>query len=156
MNINLTLFGEMLTFAVLVWVIAKYIWPPLVKIIQERQEKIAAGLEAAERGQRELKLVQTNAAEQIYQAKIKATAILDQANQQANGFIEEGKISAQTERAKILAQAKLNLEQEVNKTKDELQQHVVDLVIATTEKVLQQKVDETTQRNLIDKLITNI
>ena len=156
MNINLTLFGEMLTFAVLVWVIAKYIWPPLMKIIQERQEKIAAGLEAAERGQRELKLVQTNAAEQIYQAKIKATAILDQANQQANGFIEEGKISAQTERAKILAQAKLNLEQEVNKTKDELQQHVVDLVIATTEKILQQKVDETTQKNLIDKLITNI
>jgi len=156
MNINLTLFGEMLTFAVLVWVIAKYIWPPLVKIIQERQEKIAAGLEAAERGQRELKLIQTNAAEQIHQAKIKATAILDQANQQANGFIEEGKISAQTERTKILAQAKLNLEQEVNKTKDELQQHVVDLVIATTEKVLQQKVDETTQRNLIDKLITNI
>ena len=156
MNINLTLFGEMLTFAVLVWVIAKYIWPPLVKIIQERQEKIAAGLEAAERGQRELKLIQTNAAEQIHQAKIKATAILDQANQQANGFIEEGKISAQTERAKILAQAKLNLEQEVNKTKDELQQHVVDLVIATTEKILQQKVDETTQKNLIDKLITNI
>ena len=156
MNINLTLFGEMLTFAILVWVIMKYIWPPLMKAIQDRQEKIAAGLEAAQRGQRELKLIQTNAAEQIHQAKIKASTILDQANQQATAFIEEGKASAQTERAKILAQAKLNIEQEINKTKDELQQHVVDLVIATTEKLLQQKIDETTQKNLINKLITNI
>ncbi|HBY55596.1 MAG TPA: ATP synthase F0 subunit B, partial [Coxiellaceae bacterium] len=90
MNINLTLFGEMLTFAILVWVIMKYIWPPLMKAIQERQEKIAAGLEAAQRGQRELKLIQTNAAEQIHQAKIKASTILDQANQQATAFIEEG------------------------------------------------------------------
>lgn len=156
MNINVTLFGEMLTFAVLVWVMMKYIWPPLMKIIAERQEKIALGLEAGAEGRRELESARTDITKQLQQAKIQATAMLDQANQQANSFLEECKVNAKTERSKILAQAKLDLEQEISKAKDELQQQTVDLVIAATGKILQQNVDEATQKKLVDKLITSI
>ncbi|MBU0744965.1 MAG: F0F1 ATP synthase subunit B [Gammaproteobacteria bacterium] len=156
MDINVTLFGEMLTFAVLVWVVAKYIWPPLMQVIQERQEKIALGLEAAARGQHELKLTQENITKQLRQAKLDAAKVLDLANQQANNFLEEVKVSAQLERSKMLVQAKLDLEQEVHKAKEELQKQTVDLVITATEKILQQKVDEVAQGKLIDKLISSI
>jgi len=156
MDINVTLFGEMLTFAVLVWVTMKYIWPPLLKVMEERQQKIAAGLEAAKSGQYALELAQKNIAEQIHEAKTKAATILDLANHKANNLIEEGKVKAQDECAKILAKAKLDIEQEINKTKKELQQQTAALVIAATEKILQQKIDEATQQELINQLIAEI
>ena len=156
MDINVTLFGEMLTFAVLVWVMMKYIWPPLLKTIQERQQKIASGLEAAERGKHELELVRTNIIEQLRQTKSQAALILSQANQQANELIAKGKASAEIERSKMLAQAKIDLEQEINSAEYTLQQQTVNLVIATTEKILQQKIDDTAQKNLIDKLISSV
>jgi F-type H+-transporting ATPase subunit b len=156
MDINMTLFGEMITFAVLVWATMKYIWPPLTKAMQERQQKIAAGLAAAERGQHALELAQKNVNQQLQAVKTKAALILDQAHQQATNLIEEGRINAQNEYAKILTKAKLDLEQEINKTKRELQQQTANLVIAATKKILQQKVDETTQQQLINQLIAEI
>ncbi|MDR1057092.1 MAG: F0F1 ATP synthase subunit B [Coxiellaceae bacterium] len=156
MNINLTLFGEMITFAVLVWVMMKYIWPPLVKIIEERQEKIASGLEAAEQGRRELERVRLSVDEQLHQAKVQATTLLEQANQQASDFLMTCKTNAQIERDKILAQAKLDLEQEMNEAETSLQQRTVELVITATERILQQKVDEITHKKLIDNLISSI
>lgn len=156
MDINVTLFGEMLTFAVLVWVTMKYIWPPLIKAIEERQQKIAAGLEASERGKRELELAQTHITEQLQQAKIAASEILNRANQQANHVALEGKHALQLERTKVLAQTKLDIEQEAIKAEQVLRQHTVDLVLTTTEKILQEKVNPTTQATLIDGLIASI
>ena len=149
MDINITLFGEMLTFAVLVWATMRYIWPPLTKVMEERQKKIAAGLAAAKQGQDALEMARKNIAEQLREAKVKAVVILDQANRQANNLIEEGRNKAQSECAKILAKSKLDIEQEINKTKQELQQQTANLVIAATEKILQQKIDAATQQKLI-------
>ncbi|MEI8055306.1 MAG: F0F1 ATP synthase subunit B [bacterium] len=156
MDINVTLFGEMLTFAVLVWATMKYIWPPLTKVMEERQKKIAAGLEAAQQGQYALELAQKNIDKQLREAKAKVAIILDQASQQANNLVEEGRIKAQSECAKILAKSKLDIQQEINKTKQELQQQTADLVIAATEKILQQKIDTATQQKLINQLIADI
>lgn len=156
MDINVTLFGEMLTFAVLVWVMMKYIWPPLMKVIQERQEKIAEGLEAAEKSKHELELTKASISEQLNIAKTQAVAVLDRAHQQAEVFIEESRILVQAERAKMLVQAKLDLEREVNRIKRELQQQTADLVIAATEKILRQKIDSATQKKLIDELISSV
>lgn len=156
MSINITLLGEMLTFAVLVWAMVKFVWPPLTKMLEERQEKIAKGLEDARRGEHQLELAKKNISKQLQNVKKQASTILDQANQQATTCIEDGKATAQAERSKILAQAKLNIEQETNKAKKELQTHIVDLVLATTEKVLEQEIDEKSQRKLIDKLIASI
>ena len=156
MNINMTLFGEMLSFAILVWVTVKYVWPPLTKAMQERQEKIASGLAAAERGQHALEIAQKNVAQQLQVAKDKAASILDQAHQHATNVIEEGRVKAQDECAKILAKAKLDIEQEVNKTKRTLQNQTADLIIDTVAKVLQQKIDSTEQQKLIKQIITEI
>lgn len=156
MDINVTLFGEMITFAVLVWVTMKYIWPPLLNLIQERQQKISSGLEAAERGQRELAAAQIKIAEELRQAKSKAATIIDQANLQANNFIEASKTTAQVDRNKMLAQTKIDLEQEVNRAKYLLRQQSVAMVIAATEKILQQKIDDATQKQFIDVLISKI
>lgn len=156
MDINATLLGEMLTFAVLVFVTMKYIWPPIVKAMEERQQKIAAGLEAAEQGQQALALAQKDVAKYLQEARSKAATILDHANQQANNLIEEGKIKTQEECAKILAKAKLDVEQEINKTRKELQKQTAALVIAATEKILQEKIDEKTEQKLINQLIAEI
>lgn len=156
MNINLTLFGEMLTFAVLVWVMMKYVWPPLMRVIENRQQQIASGLEAAAQGKRELEAVKAEVGLKLQQAKIDASKIIDIANQQANNLLEAGRNSAQEERYKILAQGKLDLNQEVYKAQDELKQQTADLVIALTEKILQQKIDAAAQRKLIDGLIASV
>jgi len=156
MNINITLLGEMITFAVLVWVVMKYIWPPIMKIIEERQEKIASGLEAAEQGRRELEQARNEVDRYLQEAKIQAAAILEQANKKANDLLEICKANAQIERNKVLSLAKLDLEQEVNRVKEELQQQTVDLVIVATEKILHQKMDDSVRKELINKLISNI
>ena len=156
MDINATLLGEMLTFAVLVWATMKYIWPPLMQVMQERQQKIAAGLEAAQRGQQALELAQKTSTQQLQEAKSRAIVILDKANQQANNLIEASKSKAQDECAKIFTQAKLDMEQEIDKTKKELRQQTATLVIAATEKILQQKINQTTQQKLIGQLIAEI
>lgn len=156
MDINLTILGEMITFAILVWVMMKYIWPPLMNAIAERQKKIADGLEAAEQAKRDLEFAKTKATEQLHQAKAQATNIIDQAKQQGNSFIQDSKVNAQKERDKILAQAKLDIEHESNKVKYNLQQQSAELIVAATEKILQQKIDDATQKKLIDQLIVNI
>lgn len=156
MDINVTLFGEMITFSILVWVMMRYIWPPLMKAIQERQQKIAAGLEAAERGQHELETAKLTATEHLHQTKIKANAIVDQAKIEAINIVEESKVNARIEHDKILALGKLELTQEINVAKSELQKQTSDLVIAIAEKILQQKIDATTQNKLIDDLIAKI
>ena len=156
MDINLTLFGEMLTFAVLVWVMMKYIWPPLIKALEERQQKIASGLEAAERGKHELELAQINVAEQLHKTKAEASLMLNQAGRQANDILEKTKAAATEARAQILAQAKIDIEQEISSAKYILQQQTAELVVAATEKILQQKVNDVTQKKLIDELIANI
>ena len=87
MNLNLTFFGEMITFAVLVFVTMKYIWPPITKAMQDRQQKIALGLAAAERGQHDLEIAQERSAEQLREATKKAHVILEQADLEAAKII---------------------------------------------------------------------
>jgi len=156
MDLNLTLLGEMITFGMLVWFMMKYIWPPFMRVLEERQKKIADGLEAAERGKNDLKIAQEQVKKQMRKAKIEASTILDKANKQAISFVEEGKTNAQKERNKILAQADQDIEIAANKAKNSLQKQTVDLVMAATEKVLQQKVDSATQKKLVDEMIAKI
>lgn len=156
MDINVTLFGEMLTFAVLVWVTMKYIWPPLTKALNDRQQKIADGLQAAERGHRDLELAQQKVTEQLRDAKNQAGVIIEQANQQANTIIDDGKVKAQLEGDKILATAKNNIEQEILRAKTQLRQQTTEIAVLVAEKILQQHVDAAQQQKMIDELIEEI
>lgn len=156
MNINLTLFGEMITFTLLVWVTVKYIWPPLLSLIAERQQKIAAGLEAAEQGQRALKEAEVKIIAEFKAAKSKSLTLIDQANQKANSLVTESRIQAELERNLILAQAKIDLKQEVTKVKGELQRQSVELIMVAVEKLLKQKIDEASQQKLVEQLFSKI
>lgn len=156
MDINATLLGQFITFAVFVWFTMKYIWPPIMKAMQEREKKIADGLAASERGQHELELAQHKATEQMRDAKIHAAEILEQANKRANHIVEEAKERARAEGERLLTIARSDIEQEMQTARQELRNEIAVLAIASAEKILARSVDAATQRDLVDKLITEI
>jgi len=156
MDINVTLFGEILTFSVLVWVTMKYVWPPILKVMQERQQKIAQGLEAAERGRHSLDLAQEKISEQLHEAKNNAATIINQATAQAMGMIEAAKAKAQEEGEKLLHLAKANIQQEIMQSKQELRRQTAILALQIAEKILQTNMNEKIQKELIEELIKEI
>lgn len=156
MDINVTLFGEILTFAVLIWVTLKYIWPPIIKALNDRQQKIADGLAAAEKAHHDLDLTRQNIATQLRDVKAQATTIIDQANYQAVNLIEEGKAKTQTECEKLLAANKYNIEQEIIKARQLLSASTAAIALKAAEKILQRSVTIGDQQKLIDELIEEI
>jgi F-type H+-transporting ATPase subunit b len=156
LDINLTLVVQMLVFAAFVLFTMKLVWPPLAKALEERQEKIADGLSAAERGRRELELAQHRVKDDLKQAKAQSADIIDKANKRASQIIEEAKEAAKRE-AQI--QAKLaheQLAQQVNHAKEELRKQVATLAISGAEKILMREVDAKANSALLDNLIEEI
>lgn len=156
MEINATLLVQMLVFAAFVWFTMRFVWPPLSKALEERQEKIADGLAAAERGRRELELAQHRIADEFKMAKAQAVEIIEQANRRATQLIEEAKLEA---KAQVQQQAKLAQEQllqEVNRARAYLRRQVADLAISSAEKILRREIDQATNSALIDDLIEEI
>ncbi len=156
MEINITLLGQLITFAILVWVTMKYVWPQITKVMQEREQRIADGLAAGERGQHELELAQHKGAEQLRDAKIQAAELLDQANKRANQMIEEAKERAREEGERLLVMARADIEQEVQTARQKLRQDVATLAIASAEKILSRTIDSTIQHDLVEKMLTEI
>ena len=140
MNLNLTLFGEMITFAIFVWFTMRFVWPPLMKAMEERREKIAAGLAAAEKGKRELELARHKVTELLTEAKAQAAQMIEQANQRANHIVEEGKARARVEGERLLEITKNDIEREVHTARDQLMKEISSLVVAGSEKILQREV----------------
>ena len=156
MNINLTLVVQMLVFAVFVWFTMRFVWPPLVKALHERQEKIADGLAAAERGRRELELAQHRAKDEMKQAKAQAAEIVEKANRRASQIIDEAKDDARTESVQLAKIAQEHIVQEVNRAKDVVRKQVATLAVAGAERILMREVDEKANHTLLDNLIKEI
>ncbi|GGI86647.1 F0F1 ATP synthase subunit B [Legionella impletisoli] len=156
MDINLTLVIQMLVFATFVWFTMKFVWPPLAKALEERQDKIADGLAAAERGRRELELAQHRVKDEMKQAKAQAAEIIEKANRRANQIVEEAKEEARIEAQKLAAMAEDQIAQEVNRARDDLRKQVASLAVAGAEKILKQEINENTNRALLDNLIEEI
>lgn len=156
MNINLTLVVQMLVFAVFVWFTMRFVWPPLVKALEERQEKIAEGLAAAERGRRELELAQHRAKDEMKQAKVQSSEIVEKANRRAAQILDEAKDAARSEAQKLAKMADEHISQEVNRAKDGLRKQVAALAVAGAEKILVREIDEQTNHALLDNLIKEI
>jgi len=156
MEINATLLGQMITFAVFIWFTMKFIWPHILKAMQEREQRIADGLNAAERGHHELELAQHKASEQLRDAKIHAAEILEQASKRANQIVEEAKERAREEGERILTIARSDIDQEMQTARQKLMTEIADLAIASTEKILGRTIDAGVQHDLVDKLITEI
>src|SRR5690606_2733583 len=124
MNLNLTLFGQSITFLVFVWFCWKFIWPYLIRAMQERQRLIGEGLAASERAEKDLALAQERAAERLREAKEEAQRILEQARNQANQMIENAKNEARAEGERLKEAQRAELEQEVNRVKETLRGQV--------------------------------
>jgi len=156
MNINATLFGQMITFTIFVIFTMKFVWPHITKALSDRQKKIADGLAAAERGERSLELAQHKVADMLRDAKIKSSAMIDQANYRANHIIEDAKNLARNEGERMLALATEEIKQEMQNAKEQLRKQLAGLTIIGAEKLLGHHLDQASNQALLDKLINDI
>ncbi len=137
---------------VFVWFCMKYIWPPILNAIEERQEKIAEGLAAAESGQEKLVEAEAEAESIIAEAKRQASTILDQANARANEIVADGKNDGVKERERQLTAAKAEIEQETNRAREELRGQVSAIAIAGAQKILEREIDDASHQDILGKL----
>ena len=156
MNINMTLIGQTIAFAIFVWFSIKYVWPPISSALHERQKKIADGLDAASRASRDLELAQERADATLRESKEQASQILEQANKRSSQMIEEAREQARTEGERIVTAARAEIDQEVQRAKDELRAQVSHLAVSGAERILEASVDEKAHRKLLDKLAAEL
>ncbi|WP_458525130.1 F0F1 ATP synthase subunit B [Onishia taeanensis] len=152
MNINMTLIGQMIAFAIFVWFCMKYVWPPISTALHERQKKIADGLDAASRATRDLEVAQEEANETLRASKEQAAEILEQSHKRSSQMIEEAREQARQEGERMITSAKSEIDQEVNRAREELRAQVSRLAIVGAERILQSSIDETKHSELVDKL----
>ena len=152
-NLNVTLFGQMITFALFVWFTMRYVWPPIMKAMQDRQDKIAEGLAAAEQGVKKLELADHKYEEMLLDAKSEATKIIDQANNRANKIIDESKVKAKEEGERLLQLAKTDIEQEYNAAKEALMGKVSSMAAASAKKILQREITVDVDADIVNDLV---
>ncbi len=149
MNINATLIGQTIAFTMFVWFCMKYVWPPLMVAMDERAQKIAEGLAAGERGQKEQELAEKKAKEVLKDARTEASDIINLANVRAGEMVEEAKGKAVEEAAKVKLGAEAEIEQEVASAKEELRQQVSVLVVSAAEQIIKSEIDINKHKKLI-------
>ena len=155
MNVTATLFGQMLTFVVFVWFIKSYLWEPLTKAMEDRSNKIAEGLAAAEQGQQKIEQAKIEFTTRIDEAKTKASSIIGDAEQKSKLIVEEARNTAKDEAAKIAKSSAQQLEQEINAAREKLKADVAELSIVCAERVLQSEVDKQKHNKIIDEVINS-
>jgi F-type H+-transporting ATPase subunit b len=155
-NLNYTLVGQMIFFAGFVLFCMKYIWPPIMGAMTEREKKIADGLAAAERASKDLELAQKKAGQSLTEAKAQAAELIDQANKRSSQIIDEAKLTARQEGARLITAAKAEIEQEKNHVIEALRKEVASVVIAGAEKILGSTIDASKHSEMLDKLAAEI
>jgi F-type H+-transporting ATPase subunit b len=156
LNINETLIGQLVAFMFFVWFCMKYVWPPIIGAIEERQKIIADGLAASERGEKDLELAQQRATEQLKDAKTQAAEIIEQAKKRASQIVDEETQKGHAEREKIIVQGHTEVEAERNRVKEELRQQVSALAVAGAEKILAREIDAAAQSDIVEKLVAEL
>ncbi|GAB3533649.1 F0F1 ATP synthase subunit B [Photobacterium alginatilyticum] len=156
MNMNATLLGQAIAFFLFVVFCMKYVWPPIMEAIEERQKKIADGLAAADRAAKDLNLAQANASEQLKEAKHTATELVEQANKRKAQIIDEAKAEALAERDKILAQGLAEIEAERNRARDDLRKQVATLAVIGAEKIIERSIDKDAHADLLNKVTAEL
>jgi len=155
-NINATLLGQAITFAILIWFTMKFVWPPLMAAMAARAKTIADGLAAAERGKHDLELAEKRAAEILRQGKEKASEIIAASEKRASEIIEEAKTNAKNEGDRIIVAAKADIDQEVFRAKEQLRTQVTAVALAGAGKILGREIDAKAHNDLLDKLVAEI
>ena len=152
MNINLTLLMQAVIFAIFIWFCASFIWPVLMRAIEERQKQIADGLAAGEEGRQSLSRAEKKIADMLTEAKTQASDIVAQGEKLKSDTVEQARTEAQAEADRIIAAGKAEIEQEVNRAKEALRGQVAALAVAGAAKILRREVDAKTHADLLSEL----
>jgi F-type H+-transporting ATPase subunit b len=153
---NATLIGNLIAFVVFVVFCMKYVWPPIIGAIEDRQKKIANGLAASEEGEKALENAQAKVSSQLNDAKTQAAAIIEQAKKRGSQIVDEETHRGHSEREKIIAQGYSEVEAERNRVKEELRKQVASLAIAGAEKILGREIDAAAQSDIVEKLVAEL
>lgn len=152
MNLNATLVAQMVVFFILWWVVAKFIWPPLVKALDERAKKIADGLAAADKGKAELELANKRVDQALTEARNEGAQRIADAEKRAQMTADEIKQNAQAEAARIIAQAKAEAEQQTMRARESLRDQVAVLAVKGAEQILKREVNAQVHADLLNQL----
>jgi F-type H+-transporting ATPase subunit b len=155
-NINLTLIGQSIAFIFFVLFCMKFVWPPIVAALAEREKKIADGLLAAERAEKDLELAKHKVSDQLREAKEESAKLIEQANKRAQQIVEEAKQKAIEEANRQKAAAEAEIAQQLNRAREELRGKVASLAIAGAERILQSSVDQQAHGKLVDDLAAQL
>jgi F-type H+-transporting ATPase subunit b len=153
---NLTLVIQGLAFFAVAWLVMKFIWPPIIAAIEERQQKIAEGLAAADNAQKNLAQAEEKANEELKVARAKANEIIDQAHQRANQIVDQAKQDAIAEAGRQKALAEAEIDAASNRAREELRKQVSSLAVTGAEKLLKREIDANAHKALLDELAAEI
>ncbi|MFT5503026.1 MAG: F-type H+-transporting ATPase subunit b [Gammaproteobacteria bacterium] len=156
MNFNATLIGQTIFFAVFVWLCMKYVWPPLIAALEERNARISDGLAAAERGQKDLQEAQSKVSDSLKDAKQQAQEIINQAQKRANEIVDEARHVARDEADKIKTSATADIDQQITSAREQLRKEVSSIALVGAEKILKREVDASAHSAVLDELVAQI
>lgn len=156
MNLNATFIGQIVAFAIFIYLTQRFVWPPIVAAMAERTKRIADGLQAADKAEKDLELAKKKVVEQLTSSKKEAALIIDQANKRAIEVVEEAKEKARLEAERIKASAQAEIEQAIARAKEELRSKVVVLALAGAEKILESSIDQNAHNELVNKLAAEL
>ena len=156
MNINLTLIVQMIVFIVLIWFTMKFVWPMILGPMNEREQRIAQGLAAAEEGEKELSQARDKADGIIREARERANQIIDHAQHRANELVEQARGAATTEGARLVAAAQQQIELDTTRARETLRREVAGIAVGAAAKLLGREIDARKHADLLDKLAAEV
>ena len=153
---NLTLVVQIVAFMAVAWLVMKFGWPPIMAAIEERQKKIAEGLAASERGEKELAAAKTGANDILKEARAQASKIVDQANRRSNEVIDEARGTAIAEGERLVSDARQEVAIETSRARTQLGKEVAALAVSGASKLLGREIDAKTHADLLNQLALEI
>lgn len=156
MTVNATFLGQALAFAILIWFSYRFVWPPLMAAIEERQKKIAEGLAAADKAQQTLAEASSRSDDELRAARVQAQEILAAANKQASQLLEKARADAQAEQARIIANGQAEVERQLAQARDALRHQVAELAVAGAQQLLQREIDAKAHAEVLDRLAAKV
>ena len=153
MEINLTLVGQLITFAIVVWFTMHYVWPPLISKLEERQSTIANGLAAASQAESDLLQAEIDAKQMLNTAKAQAQQVVESANKRALAMMDAAKQDARAEGQRMMGVAKGEIEREISAAKESLRHQVAAIAVAGAEKILGREINQAANQQLLDDVI---
>lgn len=156
MSINLTLVGQMITFALFVWFTMRFVWPPIERAMRDRQRTIADGLAAAVQAKRDHEAAQQKAIEILRDAKLKGADLIEKSHKQASKIIQDGEAAAQFKAQQILDKAHMEVQQGIERAHRELQQEVGQMAVVIAEKILRRAITTEMQHDLLTEILKEV